>query len=315
MEKATILNAYDNEIQKEFEFEEYIKNLTDEYSLMIFKLNGQRRREYAGSLFSVDVRNDNIYDIVKEKYGGGEYFIQIKTGNKLGSGTTILIQQPQAVQAIQPQNTEIEILKKQIETLAGLMQSQKSEDSEMKILEKMKTYKELFSSGSGDVSQIMKMFKEGMELGKSITNPEPPEENNTMLSGFIQAALPIMMGSANNNRPAMIQQPVQKQEVKSEIKQPQEVDEMQTKYISLILKIKYATNLQGENQEQKITTLANDIIDFYDEILPHLKNIKTIDEVKKILSGFGYSATDKESECVIKIITEINAILNCEVAQ
>lgn len=326
MEKPMILDNTD--FMKEFEFEEYIKNLSDDYSLVVFRLNAQRRRAYAGTIFSVDVHNDNLYEIIKKEFGGGEFFVQTKTGNRLGKGATLFIENPEEKKPVTPStNPEIEALRKQIETLASAISQKPSEDSEIKVLEKMKMYKEILGGGSGmDVNQVFKMFEKGMELGKSIQNPEPIEkEDNGILNGLI-GAIPSLIQRFSGNRQAAVipgnipnPLPAQNENQENEYQSENEEEEMKKlQYIGLYGKIKtIAREKDKDSKDQLISTLANEIIDYFPELTGYMEYVKDKEALNSIIAMyqgqlklFRINPTEEEKNAVIDTVNEIQRILN-----
>ena len=285
----------------EQEFIEYISTIKD-IQLLVFKLDIDKKRQYMGKIYNFNPCEDDLYEIVRNKYGSGEFYIQSKNGNRLGRGITIYIAENKG-----QETTTNNSLEKKIDTLLELLAQKQiqKEDTEEKFLQKLQLYKNIFETknnfdSSIFIKEMIKSYREGLETGKTIVNPPEPEKKD-----ILETLLPTLLLSM---------QPMQQQKIiksQSDINNKQQGLDMY-KYIVLFNKVKdlsYENNI--EKFEQKINTLTFDIIDFYPEILQFIKLISTenIDfYVNEIKNRFKITINDNEKIVILRLVDEIKKI-------
>lgn len=314
MEKPMILDA--SGYEKEFEFEEYLRTLGGDVSLVVFRVDDERKRLYKGKLHSVDV-GDDIHELIKKKFGNGEFFIQAKIGNRLGKGMVIFVDKDETVKTQTGNNTALE---SKIDRLIEAM-TVKNQPSEIEMLEKMKMYKELFGGNGGGsnsslIKEIIQSYKDGLEIGKTISNPEPETEkkDNSNIWGNLLQVLPMLLQnrqSAPAYIPTEMNPPAQNYQQPAQ--QNTEEEEMKLKYMSLIHKIRKTAQVQNsEEKQKKISTLALEIVDFYEELLIYIDMVKDDNAINGLIQKYGISITEVEKETCKKIVNEVKEILKEE---
>jgi len=317
--EVKILNA-GFEDNKEDEINDYFKSLSDEAKIKIFKVDSYGKRQYIGRLHSLDLQNDDIHEVVKSLYGAGTFFVQAFVNGKLSKGSNIFIAESN-VKTQENNNFEIH---RQIEDLKNqvvMLSSRRGEESdELKMLEKMKIYKELFGGGGGShnlMKDIAESFREGLELGKMINNPEPVEKDNG-LTGLISSFLPLLM--QQQQQPQQVKQlipfPVQQQQQKIET-QPENKNEGEEmlQYIGLLSKVRKTANCRDEEERQsKIEHIAEEILEFHPDIINIVKNtgIQISQLIEMGLAKYKMHLSEHEKKVVLDVWEEINAIEEVE---
>lgn len=302
------------EEDKEFAFEEYIRGLNSEYSLVIYRLDTDKKRVYLGKIHTFDLNSEDLHEVVKKRFGGGDFFIQTKIGGRLGKGLNISIETPQAGQA--PANDALE---RKIDALISAIAGthQKKQETEIEVLEKMKMYKDLFGGGSsnaGLMKEMIQAYKEGLETGKNISNPEP-EEKADPWAGILQAVPMILQ---NMNRPAVIQQyptPANPQKpAQNQTRQTagnDEGEEMKIKYLALIQKIKNMAKNHNEPAalENKIYSVSLEIMDFFPELTQYLELVKSDEAIAELIKRYGIQISGAETEICKRIVSSVREMM------
>lgn len=305
-------NKIDSDTREELEFSDYIRGLSGGAQMKVFQIEEKtNRRGYLDTFELNDIKNDDIQEMIKNNYGPGKYFIQCVLNGKFDKGTTIIIASPK----MQNGNNNFDIqrqfddFKSQMKDL--LITKKSEEDSEQKFLEKLKLYKEVLGGGgsSGNVKEMIEIWKEGIETGKMIENPQEKESSGFMSD--IMKFLPLVLSG--------IQRPVYQPEIKAEVNpieikkniEPKGEEEMiKIKYIGLGLRVRMISNLpDGEDKDQKCETVAFEIIDFFPELLQYLDLVSTDESIEALLKQNEISVNELEKATAKKILEKVKELI------
>lgn len=310
--------------QDELDFEDYIKGLDKSTKVYIFRVDNFNKRWKCGILHSIDLENDDIYELVEKMCGGGQFFIQPRIGRKWGAGRTLYIEENKRKNDNKNHNDIDDRLKNFEDKILSIVQAGgQTKDSEMQFLEKLEKYKALFSSPGGGfdmqnvMKDMMKQYKEGFEFGKSIKNPEPTESDP--MTGILSSLMPLFMQKMTQQpiqQPVYIPQPpIQNQapdlagiKKTEEPKINDEAEEMKVKYLSLIFKLQRIAKLpEGEEKDSKIGLVIDELFEFYPELIDNFDKIEDIDTAfEMVTNSYGFKLSDAEKKLIKRIYAEIS---------
>lgn len=321
--------SYDE--QKNAEFEDFFKTLGTSFRLKVFKKNGINPKSFCGTIDDFDATTDDIYEIIKTQFGPGKFYIQGEANGRYvkGAAIQVVIENTMQQTALPTANPELELLKKQIEDLKTIIANKnQNEDSELKIIEKMRMYKELFGGGEQKQAnpadffkEMRSAYKEGFETGKIYTNPVEEKETDSTMQ-LIQSVLPMLMGGLMNKQhvqqmPApVMQNPVQNiQPVMTEPKkteEPKKINEedeaVRIAYLSLFGKLKKIAVLPdgSEEKEAKINLIIDEIFEYFPEMIDNFDKVEDINTAIELLtSNFPIKLNDSEKKLIVRIYNEI----------
>ena len=233
--------------------------------------SGKEGLNFLDSFPSDKYKPDEIYLLLRDKYGTGDYRVQLRENGKLRSNRLVSVEAPNIVSRGTNDNLSgvaeqmMAQIQRQNEMIAQLFQQKPQENSEQKFLEKMLVYKQLFDNGpskSGGIQEILHTVSGLKELGINVGGINTNDDKEDGFGDMLEKATPILttLLSQNQSRPAQQQRPQQRPTQYKPNPAPREDNSM-----SLKLKIGVATLVKAAKNNSPREMYADLIVDAVSE--------------------------------------------------
>jgi hypothetical protein len=245
---------------------------------------------------------ESIQKFLRDKYGSGDYRMQLRVEGKLRLNELVSIEAPkedtpQGDQTMVMVLNQMREMQQQILALAQNRQPS-PEEQEMKMLEKMAMYKQLFSndnqSSNNGLTEMLTVMTQFKELGLiNIGNQPPEEEKEKGFLDFLSGLTPMIQSAMESGKqatpPQMPPAPQPQKPVQEAPVVPPEAEQQQDQINLMIgqtLKTLISAAENGDDPENYADMLLDQIPEQYlGELLNVLESDQWFDQLKQLSSN------------------------------
>jgi hypothetical protein len=171
--------------------------------------SGKEGLNFLDSFPSDKYKPDEIYLLLRDKYGTGDYRVQLRENGKLRSNRLVSVEAPNIVSRETNDGLSgvaeqmMAQIQRQNEMIAQLFQQKPQEDTEQKFLEKMLVYKQLFDNGGHSkpqgIQEIIQTVSGLKELGINVGGIQTDGEKEDGFGDMLEKATPVLTALLSQN--------------------------------------------------------------------------------------------------------------------